>query len=214
MIYGYGERGGNFEVWLDAWTSDEADEPWPSEAQGVVCERHAYSLSAPVGWDFADRRESAPRLFVPRPVLVHSRSTESSEAFGNAGAARRAEPASEPDAVPRAADESAALRRKRVTELPVPQLFADLRSDDPVESEKPPVDDLREIEDPHEDIVSNNPLASRNHSSEDDDGSLSSLLDATGPLLRRAFGKRNTGRHDASKELMRPTTHQVVDESA
>jgi hypothetical protein len=213
-MYGYSERGGSLQVWLDAWSSDKADVPWPGDARGVVCEKHALSMSAPVGWDFIDRRESAPRLFVPRPVLVHSRSIDGVKTSPNIDTTLRVESAPDSDAVSRAADESAVLRRKRVTELPIPQLFADLRSDDPAESEKLPADDLRENGDPREDTVSKNPPVTRDHPSEEGDGSLSSLLDATGPLLRRAFGKRNTGRHDASKELMRPTTHQVVDESA
>lgn len=208
MIYGYGERGGTFQVWLDAWSPDVADAPWPSDAHGVVCERHALSMSAPVGWDLVDRRESVPRLFVPRPVLVHSRSLDPVEPLRAATATRRVEPVSDSDAVPRAADESAALRRKRVTDLPVPQLFADLHVDDRLEPEPIPLDELSQ-----DTVVEHSPTR-RNSSSLEDDGGLSSLLDATGPLLRRAFGKRNTGRHDASKELMRPTTHRVVDESA
>lgn len=213
MIYGYGERGGNFQVWLDAWTADDADDPWPSDAHGVVCERHASALSAPVGWDFVDRRESAPRLFVPRPVLVHSRSVEISEQSPNAGSAVRDEPQVEPDANPRVADVRAAIRRRRVSELPVPQLFADLHSDHSEVEPVVPDDSRRDTE--VENLSNHHDSSSmKDDGSMEDDDKLSSLLDATGPLLRRAFGKRNTGRHDASKELMRPTTHRVVDESA
>ena len=208
MIYGYGEHSGTFQVWLDAWNSDSSDESWPSDAHGVVCERHALSMSAPVGWNLIDRRESVPRLFVPRPVLVHSRSLDASEPVRDTATGRQAELASDSDEVSKLADERAALRRKRVTELPVPQLFADLHSED-----RPTPEPLAVDEPPQETVVES-PMSSRNSTPSDDDDGLSSLLDATGPLLRRAFGKRNTGRHDASKELMRPTTHRVVDESA
>jgi hypothetical protein len=87
-------------------------------------------------------------------------------------------------------------------------LFADLHGEDRLGSE--PIS----AQEPPRDTVVDNSSPGRDSTSVEDDGGLSSLLDATGPLLRRAFGKRNTGRHDASKELMRPTTHRVVDESA
>jgi len=208
VIYGYGERSGTFQVWLDAWTCDGADLPWPSDAHGVVCERHALSISAPVGWDLVDRRESVPRLFVAKPFLVHSRGRFSSEPSGATGSDLRGESAANGGAVPRETDDSAALRRRRVTDLPIPQLFADLHGEDRLGSE--PV----AAQEPPRDPVADNSSARSDSTSMDDDGGLSGLLDATGPLLRRAFGKRNTGRHDASKELMRPTTYRVVDESA
>ena len=187
MIYGYSELDGIFQVWIDAWSSEKVEESWPDDAHGVVCERHSLSMSAPLGWDLVDRRESVPRLFVPRPVLVHSRSTE----------------------------DSGSLRRKRVTDLPAPQLFADLHKEDR--------DFFEETTDVTNDVTTVQSVEHETSDREIDrttdrvdevDTELSSLLDATGPLLRRAFGKRNTGRHDASKELMRPTTHQIIDESA
>lgn len=191
MIYGYSELDGVFQVWLDAWSSEKVEESWPDDAHGVVCERHSLSMSAPLGWDLVDRRESVPRLFVPRPVLVHSRSTE----------------------------DSGSLRRKRVTDLPAPQLFADLHKEDR-DSFEETTDVTNNVTN---DVTTVQSVENETSDQEIDrttdrvdvvDTELSSLLDATGPLLRRAFGKRNTGRHDASKELMRPTTHQIIDESA
>lgn len=174
-MYGYAHEAGVPVVWIDSWLDDRTDRPWPEEARGVVCERHGLSLTAPRGWNLVDRRDSVPRLFVPRPLRV---------------AAPSVEPA---NSAAREADTTAAQRRRRIAALPTPQLFIDLDSvpsiADEVAPEVAPEVDARgaAAEEPSE---------------------------PSGPLLRRAFARRNTGRHDASKELMRPTTHHAIDESA
>lgn len=146
-----------------------------------------------------DRREDVPRLFVPRPFLVYARGDDPSSPVG------------------RTVDTSAELRRRRVVDLPTPQLFAENQVDDYETGDK--ARDVAELmfEQPVE------PASSVDEESADGDArgdvrndpreELSALLDASGPLLSRAFSKRNTGRDDPSRELMRPT-HLVIDESA
>lgn len=192
------------QIWLDSWSSDDSDQAWPVDARGVVCERHGQLLSAPRGWDLVDRRESVPRLFVPRPVLVHSRSADHKEA--------------------RVVDDTAARRRQRLADLPMPQLFAELRTRDSIDNDVPMESTAHESV-PAEPIPTRSDVSDRRPASNRDDGPtdgrndgnddhLSRLLEATSPLLSRAFGKRNTGPSDASKELMRPTNLDIVDESA
>lgn len=183
IVYGYLEGGDTMQLWLDSWFQDVESSSLPADGRGVVCERHGALLTPPRGWDLVDRRETMPRLFAPKPVLVHSQSTGEIEMPPAASSARGN----------RDVDTSAEVRRKRVAEMPAPQLFADRGTVDGSESS------------------SNGHPASAQGGADDE---LSSLLDATGPLLRRAFGKRNVGRHDASRELMRPTTGRIVDESA
>lgn len=186
-MYGYGADDGAMQVWIDTWSADD-DRAWPEGARGVVCERHGRVLSAPQGWDLVDRRDTVPRLFLPRPVLVHSRP--------------------EPQPTARASDGNAASKRRLLADLPAPQLFADLRGEASID--EPEMVDERATQ--GENVTENS--VPDDGSVDEPDDSLSSLLDATGPLLRRAFGKRNVGPRDASKELMRPTTHHIVDESA
>lgn len=215
MVYGFDESDSGLEVWLDAWTDEWLDRVWPSGTRGTVCERHGQLLTAPRGWVLVDRREDVPRLFVPRPVLVHSRSNDPSE------------PAHRP------VDTSAEHRRRRVVDMPTPQLFVDAR--EPEDSPADGCDHESSSREPdgrdmvsrliHDEEIRSSESETASRSTRDDDGrgepapedaageEWSSLLDATGPLLRRAFSKRNTGRHDPSQELMRPT-HRVIDESA
>ncbi len=217
VVYGYGNDGSDLQIWLDSWSVERLESTLPDGAKGVVCERHGLLLSAPRGWDLVDRRETVPRLFVPRPVLVHSRPVAESPTSDSL----------ESDSSPMgpAVDPSAARRRRRVADLPTPQLFADLRSktddlhddlDDHLDDDRNHDRDRRgcPADDAFESPEVVNPDIGVDHRSDSVDEGLESLLDATGPLLRRAFQKHNTGRHDASKELMRPTTHRVVDESA
>ncbi len=198
MVYGYGQDDDQLQVWLDAWTAE--NRPRPSGARGAVCQRHGSLLTAPRGWVLVDRREDIPRLFMPRPVLVHSRPVDSSESLS------------------RTADSSGAQRRRRIADLPTPQLFVESRAALDIE-----IDDAGDVRTSDE-VGVPAPCAESFSSSrhdrnethieeQDEDDNESLLLDATGPLLKRAFSKRNTGRNDPSQELMRPT-HRAVDESA
>lgn len=200
MIYGYGRDDVHLQVWLDAWTSD--DRPWPFGARGAVCQRHGSLLTAPRGWVLIDRREEVPRLFMPRPVLVHSRPADPSEP------------------IHRPVDSSGEQRRRRVADLPTPQLFLEARAEqEALDKDEGDARVSSDVADPVLDADTDVPAQASHESNETSDdvgvdtANLSSLLDATGPLLRRAFSKRNTGRDDPSQELMRPT-HRVVDESA
>lgn len=183
VVYGYGEAE-TLEIWIDAWSISTDEQSWPRGAHGLVCERHGSLLSAPRGWSLVDRRESIPRLFIPRLVAPHQAVARSTTDSVNA-------PGS---------DTGATRRRQRLANLPAPQLFAELRTEtidsEPREQSQVPVHDDHE----KSDSSTGDPLLS--------------LLNPSSPLLQRAFGKRNTGPRDASQELMRPTTRDVVDESA
>lgn len=211
-IYGYSDEGGSLHVWLDSWSCDPADRPWPAGARGVVCERHGHLLTAPRGWELIDRREAIPRLFRPRPVLVHSQPEMSSkERTAPDGRTHRIDSSARQSSV----DDSAARRRQRIADLPMPQLFSELHEDH--------ASDLHNDQTRSRGGESNSspnadgdrlPVADAHTDEPAIDDELSSLLDATGPLLRRAFAKTASNRSDASKELMRPTTSRVIDESA
>lgn len=211
-IYGYSDEGGSLHVWLDSWSPEPADRAWPSDARGVVCERHGHLLTAPSGWDLIDRREPIPQLFRPRPILVHSRDeTTAKDRPAPGDRTHRIDSPARPNSV----DDSAARRRQRIVDLPIPELFSELHDERGLDahndrmstrtgSSVPPVDSDGD-QPPVEAVQTDEPQI-------DDD--LSSLLDATGPLLRRAFAKTASNKSDASKELMRPTTTRVIDESA
>lgn len=184
VIYGEGGDREPQSMWIDTWAPDWAEGTVPDGARGVVCVRHGELLTPPKGWNLVDRRESIPRLFVPRPHLV----VASEEAPVSA----------------RGADDSAARRRRRIVDLPTPQLFSDLGG------EPSRRDDRRDLEESTSHAV---PASDRSADLPLDDDE-SNVHDAMGPLLRRAFGKKNTGPSDASKELMRPTTRLLTDESA
>ena len=65
------------------WIAPFADAP--SDDSGVLCKRHADAMVVPRGWTLDDRRESALRLFKPRPA--------DPEASSARRAARRSRPA-------------------------------------------------------------------------------------------------------------------------
>lgn len=48
------------------WIAPLADSPVGQP--GVLCARHADAMVVPLGWTLDDRRESALRLFKPRPI--------------------------------------------------------------------------------------------------------------------------------------------------
>ena len=215
VVYGYLESGDTMQLWLDSWFQDAESSHLPSGGRGVVCERHGELLTPPRGWDLVDRREIMPRLFAPKPVLVHSQSTGEIQMPPIASSAR-----AKPEA-----DTSAEVRRKRVAEMPAPQLFVDLRSGSDSVLDESDCDPRNDSSDDVAtasvgantgtvDVSERSSMGRPSGTQGGEDDELSSLLDATGPLLRRAFGKRNVGRHDASRELMRPTTGRIIDESA
>lgn len=199
VIYGEGGDREPQSMWIDAWSPDWAEGTVPDGARGVVCVRHGELLTPPKGWNLVDRRESIPRLFVPRPHLVVA-SEEAPERT-------------------RGADDSAARRRRRIVDLPTPQLFSDLGGEPSRREDRPDLEEstfhaARSSERPASDrLASDRPASDRpaDLSLDDDENN---VHDAMGPLLRRAFGKKNTGPSDASKELMRPTTRLLTDESA
>jgi hypothetical protein len=51
-------------VWIDAF------EHAVDSRAGVLCRRHADAMVVPLGWMLDDRREAAPRLFVPGEPVV------------------------------------------------------------------------------------------------------------------------------------------------
>ena len=156
-------------------------------ARGSLCSTHAERLTAPVGWSFEDRRESAPRLFKPRIV--------------------ESAPSAPPPAAPR-------NRRERARDLPRPSLFAEPPSP---RSPEPPVERAPEIDvappprvapvvardEPQVTPIFKESML-QDDSSSDDTGSwvphfdpdddLGGVLDATGPMLRDAFRSRHNGR--------------------
>ena len=170
----YGFDADQSSVWLEAVTQEEAERV----NAGVLCRRHADALRPARGWFLDDRREILPRLF-PAPAVE--------------GPAR-----------PRSRRERSSRAQDTTDELPFlmdpgPQHGSrEQQADDPA-SEPPAepavavavhaeVDHDEDSRDPGDDLDETEALPWTPVFDQTDD--LDGLLDARGPLLSRAFGRR------------------------
>jgi hypothetical protein len=179
------------QFWIDAWSPDLIDVDPPAGSRGVLCAVHGEQLMPPRGWTLVDRREAVPQLFKPRLVVDHSRNDQTK--------AR--------DAVARRGDRTEALQR-RMSDVPRPQLFSEIESDSEISvdiSANPPSVNEKSA-------VAVRGLVNPEHPTSTDDMEIEidGLLDASGPLLRDAFRRAASGKRDATRELLRPTSIPVT----
>jgi hypothetical protein len=150
-------------VWLEAVSQEEAERV----NAGVLCRRHADALRPPRGWFLDDRREVRPRLFPAPPV--------------------------EGPARPRTRRERSSRAQDTTDELPFPPNTTTATDEgtkpaavaEPAASARPSDGDGP---DPGDDLDETEALPWTPVFDQTDD--LGGLLDARGPLLSRAFGRR------------------------
>ena len=181
MIYGqesvFSDDGEAQQFWIDTWSSEQADPPvgW----RGVLCAVHGELLVPPRGWMLVDRRDAVPRLFKPRLVVDDTQSVRREVGSATGGLTRPP--------------------RRRMSDVPRPQLFSDV--DRPLEDrviEDAPKDTAVEIiEDVAVEVVEE----------------IAVLRDASGSLLRDAFQRASIGRRDPTWELLRPTSSPPTTDS-
>ena len=147
MIYGHAVDSPD-TMWLDRFSPEQADDPYPLGAMGAVCVRHSERLSPPRGWTMDDRRVAVPPLFkvvtssssvapstssapAKRPSADAKKSSSGASSGTSSGSAAKDPTAPTPK--PRAP------RKDRTTEIPRPSLFGDLQADPVRESVVEPV---------------------------------------------------------------------------
>lgn len=125
----YGQESGQ-QFWIDIWSAERVGDVPPAGARGVLCAEHGETLVPPRGWTLVDRRDPVPRLFKPRLVAALADPSSptnrpvTSEAPDETGNVRRR------------AGRSAALRR-RVSDVPRPQLFGEMDRESEPPGEEP-----------------------------------------------------------------------------
>ena len=184
------------QFWIDSWSPDLVDAVPPAGSRGVLCSAHGEQLIPPRGWTLVDRREAVPQLFKPRLVVDQSQSgpTKTQEALAREATSRRS-------------DRTEALHR-RMGDVPRPQLFSEFEKDSgisAVTSDTPNLPTEKSVG-PARELVSQE----RPSINEDSEIEIDGLLDASGPLLRDAFRRAASGKRDATRELLRPTSTPVT----
>lgn len=169
----YGFDASQRTVWLDAMVGE------PDARAGALCRRHADTMGIPLGWTLDDRREAIPRLFRSTPSVVSP--------SGTAVPRRRTEPPTTTEQL-RLDELSGGDRSPEAPSSESPGEPAD-RSARPDAS----ADGGGRVADAaapsHESVSASDappPWLPRFDQSDD----LQGLLDASGPLLSRAFGLR------------------------
>lgn len=177
------------QFWIDSWSPDLAEALPPVGARGVLCAAHGEQLIPPRGWTLVDRRDAIPRLFKPRLVVDHRAATSNPTPQES----RR-----------RQGDRTAPVQR-RISDVPRPQLFNEINSESEVD-----VDRLVDGKD-DPDRLSKDPAKSlvdqkADRENEELDFEIDGLQNPSGSLLRDAFRRAHSGKRDATKELLRPTS--------
>ncbi|WP_116997898.1 hypothetical protein [Desertimonas flava] len=167
---------------------------------GVLCLRHADAMVVPIGWSLDDARDPTPRLFrSPRPARrVPARK----------GSPRKPRSARTPDGVPATAAEPEVQLSLEEAEPP----SAASRATAPAAAGRPPTsDDEQPVPDPERTVAEVTGLAAASVDDPDatvaipwkpdfdETDDLGGVLDATSPLLSRAFTGQRTGRRSTGR---------------
>lgn len=164
----FGFQADPYVIWLDRAAADAGSR----QRAGALCRRHADAMVVPIGWSLDDRRQPAPRLFLPT-----DETDQQSPRSGRVRRRREAPAEGSTVAESPGVSDDPTLFDLEPGEATVAELVAELVT--PVEADPTPAPDAtpwRPVFDAGDD--------------------LGGLLAAKSPLLSRAFGGRDASRDD------------------